>query len=127
MNTNRPRVLSVGQCDFDHGNIERLLVEQFGAEVERAAIGGDAFQAVRSGRFNLVLVNRILDADGSSGLDLMRQLQSDSETRGTPMALVSQHLEAQDAAVALGARRGFGKGALTGPETHAQLASLLRR
>lgn len=125
MSANKPRVLDVGQCDFDHGNIERMLSGEFGAEVERAAVTEEAFEAVQGGRFDLVLVNRVLDADGASGLDLIRRLQSHEGTRVTPVVLVSNYVEAQDAAVALGARRGFGKGALANLETREQLASLL--
>ena len=125
MNRNKPRVLNVGHCDFDHGNIARVLAEEFDAGVERAATIEKAFEAVRAGQYDLVLVNRVLDADGSSGLDLIRRMQSHEETRGTPVALVSNYADAQDAAVALGAQRGFGKDALSKPETRDRLASLL--
>jgi len=118
-------VLDVGQCGFDHGNISRLLTKDFGADVVQASTSEEAVQAVRGGCFNLVLINRILDADGASGLDLIQQLKSHEETRSTPVALISNYPEAQEAAVALGARRGFGKDALTHPESHNLLASIL--
>jgi len=127
MSARKPRVLNVGQCDYDHGNIRRMLSEGFGADVERAADTEEAVRAVRAGHFDLVLVNRVFDADGSSGLDLIRQLQSDEATRATPLALVSNYTEAQETAVALGAQRGFGKDKLASPETRDQLASLLER
>ncbi|MEK6676516.1 MAG: response regulator [Planctomycetota bacterium] len=125
MNAKKPRVLDVGQCDFDHGNISRMLSTDFGADVVRAGTGEEAFQAVREGRFDLVLINRVFDADGASGLDLIRRLQSHDETKTTPLALVSNYSDAQDAAVALGAKRGFGKDALTRSETRDALESLL--
>jgi len=118
-------VLDVGQCGFDHGNISRLLTKDFGADVVQAATSEEAVQAVRGGHFDLVLINRILDADGASGLDLIQRLKSHEGTRATPVALVSNYPEAQEAAVALGARRGFGKDALTDPESHNLLASIL--
>ena len=121
------RVLDVGQCDFDHGNISRLISEEFGADVTRAATSEEAFRAVQAANYDLVLVNRILDADGASGLDLIRRLLSHDETRTTPVMLVSNYADAQDAAVAVGATRGFGKNALTSAETRDQLASLLDR
>ncbi len=127
MSANKPRVLDVGQCDFDHDNISRMLSEEFGAAVKQAATGDEAFRAVRAGHYDLVLVNRVLDADGASGLDLMQRLLSNEDTRATPTMLVSNYADAQDAAVALGATRGFGKNALTSPETRDQLASLLDR
>jgi CheY-like chemotaxis protein len=102
-----------------------VLEEHFGAEVEAVSTGDAAFRAVRDGQFDLVLVNRVFDANGESGLDLIERLQAHEETRATPVMLVSNYAEAQEAAVALGARPGFGKGALNAPETRARLASVL--
>ena len=127
MSTNEPRVLDVGQCDFDHDNICRMLSEEFGADVKRAVACEEAFRAIQGAHFDLVLVNRVLDADGASGLDLVQRLLSNEDTRATPTMLVSNYTDAQDAAVALGATRGFGKNALTSPETRDLLASLLDR
>lgn len=125
MNDKKPIVLNVGQCGFDHGNLSRILSEDFSADVKQAATSEEAFRAIRAGHFNLVLVNRIFDADGASGLDFIQRLQSHEETRAIPVVLVSNYSEAQDAAVAAGAKRGFGKDALTSAETHDVLASLL--
>ena len=127
MSTNEPRVLDVGQCDFDHDNISRMLSEEFGADVKRAATAEEAFRAVRSGDYDLVLVNRVLDVDGASGPDLIQRLLSNEETHATPTMLISNYAESQDAAVALGATRGFGKNTLTSPETHDLLACVLDR
>ena len=127
MSTNKPRILDVGQCDFDDDNISRMLSEEFDADVERASTGEEAFRAVRAGHYDLVLVNRILDADGASGLDVIQRLLSNEDTRATPTMLVSNYADPQHAAVTLGATRGFGKNALTSPETRDQLASLLDR
>ena len=127
MSTNKPRVLDVGQCDFDHDNINRMLSEEFGADVERAATAEEAFRAVQAGHYDLVLVNRVLDADGTSGPGLLQRLLSNEVTRATPTMLVSDYADAQDAAVALGATRGFGKNALTSSETRELLAALLDR
>ena len=127
MSSNKARVLDVGQCDFDHDNMSRMLSEEFRAEVKQAATGEEAFRAVQGGHFDLVLVNRILDADGASGLDLIQRLLSNEDTRATPTMLVSNYADAQDAAVASGATRGFGKDTLTSSETRDNLASLLDR
>lgn len=125
MDHEKPRVLNVGQCDFDHATIERLLAVEFGAVVSRAAGAAETLESVRKGRFDLVLVNRVLDADQTSGMDLIRELQHNPETRGTPVALVINLPEAQAEAVTLGAKQGFGKNALNHAETRARLASLL--
>jgi len=119
------RILDVGQCDFDHGNISQLLSEEFDATVDRAANIQEARGAIQKQQYSLILVNRVLDADGSSGLDLIQQLRSQEPYREIPIALVSNYEDAQDAAVALGAKRGFGKNALDSPDTKARLASLL--
>ena len=125
LNDNNPNVLDIGQCSFDHENISRMLSKEFSAHVVQAATGDEAFRAVRTGHYDLVLVNRIFDTDGTSGLDLIQRLQSDEETRTTPVMLVSNHAEAQDAAVTAGAKRGFGKDTLTNSETRDVLAALL--
>ncbi len=119
------KVLNVGHCGFDHGNIGRVLEEEFGAEADAVATGDAAFRAVRDGQFDLVLVNRLFDANGESGLDLIKRLQAHEETRATPVMLVSNYPKAQDAAVALGARPGFGKRALNAAGTREKLASVI--
>ena len=127
MGNYEPRVLDVGQCDFDHDNISRMLAEEFGADVKRAATGEDAFRALEAAHYDLVLVNRVLDADGASGLDLIQRILASEDIRATPTMLVSNYADAQDAAVALGAARGFGKNTLTSPETRDLLAPMLDR
>lgn len=125
-NENQPTVLDVGQCSLDHGNISQLLSEAFGAVVQQADSLDQAMEAVRRGGFDLVLVNRIFDADGVEGLELIRRLRADSETAATPVMLVSNFQDAQDAAVSLGANPGFGKSALEAHDTLDRLASILR-
>ena len=45
--------------------------------------------SLRAGEFDLVLVNRVLDADGSSGLDLIRAIKADPDLANVPVMLVS--------------------------------------
>ncbi len=125
MSDKKPTVLVVGQCAFDYESIGSMLLEGFGAEVEAAATCEEASQAVPTGHYDLVLVNRILDADGTSGLNLIRQWQTREETCAIPVMLVSNYSEAQDAAVAVGANRGFGKDAMSSPATRDVLAAVL--
>jgi CheY-like chemotaxis protein len=118
----------VGQCGVDHQSIAGYLAEHFGAEVERADSARQTLHALRSGRFDLVLVNRVFDRDGSSGLDLIRMLKDDQgrEFAGTAIMLVSDYEDAQREAESLGAAPGFGKSALHTAEADERLRSLLQ-
>src|SRR4051812_23605000 len=112
------RVLSVGQCALDHGNLSRALAGEFGAEVEPVATAAEALAAVRRGGYALVLVNRVFDADGGSGLDLIRQVKK--EATQVPVMLVSNFADAQAEAVKAGGGQGVGKEALPTPEKPAR-------
>jgi CheY-like chemotaxis protein len=120
-------VLSVGQCGFDHRSISTYLANRFGARVEQADSLDDAYEALRRGKFDLVLVNRVFDLDGSSGLELIQTLKEDPEEslKATPVMLVSDYAEAQQVAVELGAEPGFGKSELQSPATLERLRALL--
>jgi two-component system chemotaxis response regulator CheY len=119
------RVLSVGQCGFDHGSIARTFRQHFGAEVTPAHAADDALTALRHGGFDLVLVNRILDGDGSAGLDVIRRLKADADLAQVPVMLVSNYADAQEEAVAAGAVPGFGKSSLGRPDMLQRVRGLL--
>jgi two-component system chemotaxis response regulator CheY len=104
------RVLSVGQCGFDHSSISRFLKQAIEAQVDPADSADEALQALRSdpSRYDLVLVNRAFDR-GGSGLDLIRSMREDAKLAEVPVMLVSNHDDAQQQAVELGALPGFGK------------------
>jgi two-component system chemotaxis response regulator CheY len=125
--TGSPRVLNVGQCGFDHRSISSYLSDRFGARVESAESFDDAHQALRRGKFDLVLVNRVLDMDGSSGLELIQRLKEDAQEalKAIPVMLVSDYPEAQRMAVELGAEPGFGKSEMESPATFERLRALL--
>lgn len=111
------RVLDVGQCGFDHGSITRLLRSNFNAEVLAAHSAEDAVQQLATGNFDLVLVNRKLDADHSDGMAIIERMKSDPATRAIPVMLVTNYPQYQQAAVAAGADPGFGKNQLDDPAT----------
>jgi len=119
------RVLSIGQCDYDHGNIARMLRHHFGAEAVPAADGVEALEHLRKGPFHLILVNRILDRSGEEGLEVIRLLRRQPELAATPIMLVSNYPTAQEQAIKLGAAPGFGKDALTHGSTLQMLRSYL--
>jgi DNA-binding NtrC family response regulator len=123
-----PRVLDVGQCNMDHRTISEHLARRFGANVDRAHGLADARQALGQARYALVLVNRQLDADGAPGVDVVRAIKADADpaVASTPVMLVSNFPDAQEAARAVGAEPGFGKAQLDSPETASRLEALLR-
>jgi len=109
------RILSVGQCAADHWMIERALREHFDVEITPAETSAEAIAELQQQPATLVLINRIFDADGASGLDLIRRLQADERLKAVPVMLISNYEDAQEEAVRLGAAKGFGKAALGQP------------
>jgi two-component system chemotaxis response regulator CheY len=123
---NGKRVLSVGQCFADHSSISRVLRSAFGSEVLGVDSPREALDHLRQGTFSLVLINRVLDADGSSGLDLIRAIRSEDALRDVPVMLVSNYEDAQSQAVQAGASAGFGKSSLGQPPMLARVEPYLR-
>jgi CheY-like chemotaxis protein len=119
------RVLDVGQCSLDHSTICSFLARHFDCEVIQTHGAADTLDQLKGGRFDLVLVNRKLDADYSDGIEIIRQIKSDPATAGIPVMLVTNYAEHQDAAVAAGAIRGFGKLEYEKPDTRERLAAVL--
>jgi CheY-like chemotaxis protein len=121
----RKRVLDVGQCGPDHSTITAYLARNFDCDVVQANDAASALVALRDGEFHLVLVNRKLDIDYSDGIEVIGQLKADPKTADVPVMLVTNYPEHQDAAIAVGAVRGFGKLEFGNPETRERLAAVL--
>lgn len=121
----KKRVLDVGNCSLDHGNISAMLGREFGAEVKQTHSADDTLTELRRGKFDLVLINRKLDADYSDGMEILTAIKQDAKLADVPVMLITNYPEHQDAAVAAGALRGFGKKAINSPETRERLAPLL--
>lgn len=119
------RVVEVGNCDMDHGNLRRLVEGTFAATIVRCHTAAEALQALRAEPADLLLVNRQFDADLSEGIDLIRAVKSDAALRGTPCMLITNFPEFQAEAQAAGAEPGFGKRALQDPATRTLLARYL--
>jgi CheY-like chemotaxis protein len=119
------RVLSVGQCAADHAAISALLHRHFGAEVDEADTFEDTESRLRAGDYDLVLVNRVLDRGGDSGLDFIARIKKQPELSRQLVMLVSNHQDAQEQAVAHGALPGFGKSALGATRTLDRLRQVL--
>ena len=72
-----------------------------------------------------MLINRKLDADYSDGLEILRAIKADPHMAAVPVMLVTNYAEHQDAAVAAGAVRGFGKLEYGDPQTAEKLRPFL--
>lgn len=121
----KKRVLDVGQCVPDHAAIRRLIEGRFGAEVVQTHGPQDTLAALRAGHFDLVLINRKLDADYTDGIEILRTIKADGSLKSLPVMIVTNYAEYEAAAVAEGAEYGFGKAGLNDPATHELLAKFL--
>ena len=119
------RVLSVGQCAADNWLIARMIRKNFDADLVPSATFTEALGQLRQGQFDLVLINRVFDADGASGLDLIKQIKADETFQDVPVMLVSNHADPQREAASMGALPGFGKGALGQAQTIERLKRYL--
>jgi CheY-like chemotaxis protein len=118
------KIVSLGQCGVDHPAIVRFCRDAAGAGAE--VVDTETFaQTLAVEGADLILVNRILDATGESGLDFIRQFRADPARQATPVVLVSNYADAQREAQALGAMPGFGKSSLNRPESAAALRTAL--
>lgn len=120
------RVLDVGNCGPDFGTMTRFLTENFDCTVDQAHGPEDTIEKLHEASYDLVLVNRKLDRDYSEGMEILKRIKADSQIASTPVMIVTNFEEHQDAAVALGAERGFGKLQYGEPETLEKLEKFLR-
>jgi len=120
-------ILSIGQCSADHWSISRTIEKRFPAEVVRAGTSDEAVAMLQREAFDLILVNRVLDSDGSDGLEVVKRVQADARLRQVPVMLVSNYQEAQQQAVGAGAVPGFGKDSLGRPSMIALLKPFLEK
>ena len=109
------RILDVGQCGFRRSRLKRLLQTSLNVEVDVADTADEAVSMIQSDKYDLVLINRVFNEDGGSGLDLIGQLEQSDDA--PPLMLVSDREDAQKQAVAIGALPGFGKAQLNEPQT----------
>ena len=119
------RVLDVGQCGPDHATIRRYLTDHFECEIVQTHGLSDTLAELRTSHFDLVLINRKLDADYSDGIEILREIKAAAEFANMPVMIITNYADHQDAAVAAGAHRGFGKLEFGDPATKEKLAAVL--
>jgi CheY-like chemotaxis protein len=121
----KKKVLDVGNCVPDHSAITRYLTKNFDCEVLQADQASDALNTLRRQPVDLIVVNRKLDVDYSDGLEVIRQIKADPALAEIPVMLITNYPEHQEAAMAIGAVRGFGKLEYGDPATLERLQPIL--
>lgn len=111
------KVLDVGNCGPDNFTLTDLVSNQFGAEVVRAHGMQDALEQLRNGSFDLVTVNRKMDRDGSSGLEIIKAIKADEALASNNVMMVTNFDDHQKLAVDAGAEPGYGKKNINSAET----------
>ena len=120
------QVLDVGNCDPDHEAIAALLQSSFRVDLTRAHGKADAQLAQEHGPFDLVVVNRVIDRDGSEGLSVIEAIKRDSRWQDLPVMMITNLPEHQARAIEAGAVPGFGKASLHAPATIDSLRPFLQ-
>ncbi len=120
------KILDVGQCDADNYRISEVLTDHFDVEMARACSHEQAIDLASQTAFDLILINRLYDRDGSEGLKTLKALKSNDLTANIPVMLVSNFPDAQNAALEAGAVPGFGKASLANPSTIELLSQYLK-
>ena len=119
------KVLDVGQCNADNYRISELLTQNFDVRVDRSHSLAQAIESASKKTYDLILINRLLDADGSAGMDVLTSLKLNPSSAEIPVMIISNFQDAQDLAVENGAVAGFGKSALDSEETLTMLKQYL--
>ncbi|MCD0458077.1 response regulator [Roseiconus lacunae] len=110
-------VVDCGNCGPDFHSIRQFLTSNFDAVVIQTHNADDTLKVLRSRQVDLVTVNRKLDRDYTDGIHVVKIIKADDEVGHTPVMLVTNYEEHQQAAVAAGGVLGFGKLAMRDPET----------
>ena len=123
--TSTKTVLDVGNCVPDHAAIRQLITSHFGARVLQSHLPSDTIETLRQQAVDLVLINRKLDQDYSDGLEILKQIKADGQLKQVPVMLVTNYADHQALAIAAGAEPGFGKLAISAPDTLEKLRRFL--
>lgn len=119
------RVLSVGQCMPDASALSRFLNTHFEVQIDESDVEQDTLEKLKATAYDLVMINRKLDADYSDGIELMQTIKNTPDVKPCTLMLVSNFPEYQEQAVEVGAAYGIGKNEYRSPETVARLQPYL--
>ncbi|MEQ8836881.1 MAG: response regulator, partial [Lacipirellulaceae bacterium] len=101
------QVLDVGNCVPDHTAIKHFFTSNFDCEVSQTHGPEDTVALLKKQPFDLVVINRKLDHDYTDGTDTLKAIKADPAIANVPVMIITNYEEHQDAAVKLGAERGF--------------------
>ncbi|MDC0295377.1 response regulator [bacterium] len=118
-------LLDCGNCPPDFNSIQNLALKAFNAKVLQTHGLDDTIAMIRSTKIDLVTINRKLDRDYSDGIKIAEAIKSDPDICDTPVMLITNYEDHQDAAVAIGCERGFGKLSMAAPSTRELLRPFL--
>ncbi len=118
------RVLDVGSCGPDHDALSQLLQQHFDVTVVQAHGLQDALRLMRAAAFDLVTVNRVMDRDGSYGLEIIKAMKADPDLAGLPVMMITNFDQHQQQAQQAGAVPGFGKSSLFAPKRWMRCATI---
>lgn len=119
------RVLSVGQCVPDASALSRFLMTHFQVQIDESDVEHDTLERLKSTAYDLVMINRKLDADYSDGIELIQKIRNTPDVQPCTLMLVSNYPEYQEQAVGVGAAYGIGKNEYRDPQTVARLLPYL--
>lgn len=102
-----------------------MIESNFDATVDRAHTAPEAIQLACANSYDLIMINRLLDVDRSSGVALVGSLKEEEVTASVPVMLISNYQDAQREAESAGAAPGFGKSALDDSNTIALVSKYL--
>tara|TARA_R110002095_G_scaffold207151_1_gene191841 strand:- start:20548 stop:20886 length:339 start_codon:yes stop_codon:yes gene_type:complete len=109
----------------DANGIARFLTSHFDVVIEESDVEVDTMEKLKQQSYDLVMINRKLDADYSDGIELIQKIKKSSDVKPCRLMLVSNFPEYQEEAVQAGAEYGIGKKEYRNPETVARLQPYL--
>ena len=118
------RVLDVGNCGPDFAAIQRFCASST-ARCCRPTAPATRWPRCGPAASTWCWSTASSTCDYSDGIEVIRQIKADPAVAATPVMLITNYPEHQDAAEALGALRGFGKLEFEKPETLERLAAVL--
>lgn len=125
MDSIKKTVIDCGNCGPDHSTFTSVVSKHFNAVVIRTHGLSDTLDALQKHDVHLITVNRKLDRDHSDGLDVIKQIKSDSAFADIPVMMVTNFEDHQKLAMDAGCVRGFGKLAVRDQSTIELLTSYL--